>query len=152
MKKTYAYVGLVLIALMLLSSFAFAVLQSYFYFPQQQQEVTLPNTNIVDYELSPSQEIRLLQDGKTILKFDYSMNCEACLEQKDLLESFSTNSPFAGQLFLEEVETTKINTTLIVLSIYGQETLLNITQESVTEVLCRLVVQPPTGCVLTQVQ
>src|SRR5437016_1112192 len=132
MRRRYAYIGLLLIALMFFSTFAFAALQSFSFFGSNQPPVTLPTTNIFDYDLTAAQTVALLNQGQTLLKFTYSSNCQECLQQKNLLENFVTSSEFKGQLYLEELTTPQASSALMVSSVYGQETVGNITQAEVT--------------------
>ncbi len=153
MKKIYKYVGLAIIALMFLSSIVAISLQSYIYFPQQnQQQTQLPNTNIINYDLSPAQKTVLFQQYKTLMIFQYPSNCNNCSQIQSLVESFVTNSQFSSQLFLEELSGTQSPPSLSILSNYGQDTLTNITQDMITQDLCKIVSQPPTFCALQQVK
>lgn len=113
-------------------------------------EVKIPETNIIDYELTAKQEELLLQGGKVIGKFIYSVNCLECLQQKSYLESFAKQ--YSNQIFLEEITNATAQTsTLTVESLRGYETLTNITQENVLNVFCELMLQPPVDCILRKV-
>ena len=152
MKKIYTYAGLGIIALMFLSIPGYAFLQSTSFATTQTTtpQVPLPNTNIIDYQLSSQQENALLQQGKTILAFSYSLNCQDCTVKKNLVESFLQTGPFASQLFLEELTTNQTSSTLTISSGYGQQHVTNITSTEITSVLCQLVYQPPVQCVLNK--
>ena len=113
-------------------------------------EVKIPETNIINYELTAQQEELLLQDGKVIGKFIYTVNCLECLEQKSYIESFAKQ--YSNQIFLEEIANTAAqNSTLVVESLRGYETLTNITQENTLNVFCELMLQPTVDCVLRKV-
>lgn len=153
MKKIYKYGGLAIIAIMFLSSIVAIFLQAYYFFPQQsQQQTQLPNANIINYDLSDNQKNMLKQQDKTLMIFQYPQNCSECAQQKSLLESFVTSSPFSDQLFLEELGNSQDNSTLYIDGVYWQNTLTSITQDTVTQSLCNAVFTQPTFCALQQVK
>lgn len=148
-KRVYIIVfALFLIFLMVGSIITSGVLQSLK--PSTQSEVTLPSTNIVEYELTTEQENYILQMGKTILKFYYTQTCIECLNQKPFLESVANQ--FSDQIVLEEVikQNEKVPT-LLVFSYYKQENLFNATREEIIDVICDVLLKPPPGCIVRKV-
>lgn len=148
MKKS-AIIGIFFIVLMLGSTIAYSIMSA-IRTPQSQDETKLPDTNIIDYNLTANQEEILLQNGRVIARFTYSINCLECLQQKSYLESFAKQ--YSDQIFLEEIKDATVqNSTLAVNSLRGSDTLTNITQENVLNVFCDLMLQPPVDCVLRKV-
>lgn len=153
MKKTKiktAIAGIVIIFLMLGSTFAYSVLQSVK--GGEKKEVTLPEKNIVEQELTPEQESLLLSNGNTILKFRYNLACNNCLSQLSFLESLASSSQFKNQIMLEEILVGDVTSPqLEITSMYGQDSLNNVTQEKILESVCGLMIQPPLDCTLRAV-
>ena len=129
------------IFLMVGSTLAYSILQV---FSPSEPGIELPEGNIIDYELTSEQEIRLLTNGKTILRFEYYLTCVECLDQKTLLEGLTNQ--FSNQILLQEILTDD-STSLTITSRYGQEDLKNITQDTVIDSLCSLMADPPVGCI-----
>ncbi len=152
MRKRYAYIGLGLMTLMFMSTFAYAALQSNYLPTQNQVPVTLPTTRIVTYALAADQENLLLQQGQTLVKFRYPIICQECQQQKIILETFVTSGPFSQQLYLEEIGISGSNSTTTIFSNYGQQTVENMTSDNITNVLCQIVTQPPAFCALDKVK
>ncbi len=109
----------------------------------QESQVELPSTNIVDYELTPDQVALLLRKGKTVMRYEYSLNCMECLSQKTLLEQLTNQFP--DQIYLQEIVTNSVS--LKMNSYYGEKTIKNITQDTVVDGICQLMTSPPVGCV-----
>lgn len=152
MKVKKAYIGILLIGIMFFSTIAVAALQSVTNnVPQnqpQQGNVALPTSNVVDYELSPQQELQLLRGGRTILKYSYPLNCRECQQEKIFLETLATNTAFSGQLTLQEV-TSSLNTrSLEIYSAYGSQKLTAVNETEVVDVLCKIAITPPVMCAL----
>jgi hypothetical protein len=135
--------------IMLGSTAAYAFMQG---FRWENNNVEVPNTNIINHELTQEQENALAQNGKTILKFYYSMTCDGCLQKKNVLENSVNDDTFSKQLVLEEITSSKPSLPmLVVLSYKGQKVLGNYTNEELIDSLCDLMVQPPVGCAVRKV-
>ena len=140
-------IGIFFIILMLIPAYSFI---SGIRTSQPPTESTLPGTNIIDYELTAQQEELLLQNGKVVAKFVYSVNCLECLQQKSYLESFAKQ--YSNQIFLVEISNaTSQKSTLIVNSLRGSDTLTNVTQENILNAFCELMLQPPIDCALRKI-
>ncbi len=155
-------VGILLILFMLVGGFAIApyVQQAAFVQPAANAPaLQLPDTNIVDYELTSQQETALLQQGKTIVKLEYKLNCQNCFETKGFLEQLANNQQFKGQIVVEEVlspssELPKVN--ILGFAIAGNQigiaqksfTSANVTQDNIVGALCDVMLQPPPQCAL----
>ena len=152
MKIKSAIAGIVIIALMLGSTLAYSVLQSVKSGATITGEVTLPTTNIVDHEMTTEQETKLLGMGFTLLKLQYNLVCENCLSQLHYLESLTSSQNYKSQIILEEISTKDVTSPkLEIISMYGQNSLNNATQDKIIESVCNLMIQPPLDCTLREV-
>jgi len=129
---------------MVFSTFAFSLLQS---FNPTQSQITLPEENIIDYELTPEQESVLLQNWKTIAKFYYYSGCVECTNQLSFLESMANQFP--NQIILQE--TLSNRTSLTIIGYYGHRNLVNATQEEIFDAFCELMIDPPVTCITRKV-
>jgi hypothetical protein len=109
--------------------------------------VSLPRENIINYRLTEGQEDYAIKLGKTVISFEYDVNCEACLKQKEFLEKIATENK--NQIILQEISTNLSNSTkLRFISYYGEKTLRNASENEVWDTLCVLMINPPTYCAL----
>ena len=156
--------GILLVMFMLVGGFSIVpyILQASFYNPTTPTNVQLPTTNIVDYELAPEQETEILRQGKTIIRFEYSLACEKCLETQSILEQLVNLNKFKDQVVLEEIKSAsgdlpKVN--IIGFTIgdnqisVNQNNLqgVNVTESQIINSLCNLMIQPPVECALRNV-
>lgn len=138
-----AWIGLFLIGVMLFSTFAYAVIQSLY----PQQNVQLPTSNIINYELDANLKNALIQYGATIIKFDYNLGCNNCINQKSLLESFANE--FKQQIWLQEIVTQSLDESKIdISSFYGEDSLIDANETEIVNSLCNLMVAPPVTCAI----
>jgi len=134
-------IGLFLIAVMILSTFAYAVLQAFY--PRTE----LPKSNIIDYRLDSQLKQGLIQNGATIITFEYSVGCFDCENQKFTLESYVKE--YQDQIFLEEIIDESLNESRITISsFYGNEELTAPDDYQIVAALCSLMVTPPAQCAL----
>jgi hypothetical protein len=145
MKKT-AYAGIFLIALFLVSSLAYT---GYHFFHPARVEI--PTKNILEEELKPEQKNYLLEKGYTLIEIRYSLNCENCLSQKNLLEQIANSQGFKEQIFLQNIADNTNVPKIKIESIYGTKILENESQEKIIDALCELLVNPPLVCALRKV-
>jgi len=134
---------------MLGSSLAYSFLQA---MRPTEQEIEIPEKNIIDYALTVEQENRLLREGKTIIKFYHSLACLDCLDYKNLVEQLAND--FSDQIFLEEIITKNSVENLpkiTFMSYYKQEDLFRPTQEQLIDVLCDVMIKPPIACIRREV-
>ncbi|MBI2547395.1 MAG: hypothetical protein HYW23_03030 [Candidatus Aenigmarchaeota archaeon] len=140
-----AWIGLFLIAVMLLSTFAYAILQSSNTRPNAQ----LPTSNIVDYRLDSNLKTTLMQYGFTIVTFEYKKDCVDCINQKYTLEAFAKE--FNKQIYLEEIVDNSLNKSRVTISsIYGEDSLIDANDTAITSSFCKLMSSPPVACALKQ--
>ena len=145
-----AYIGILLIAIMFGSTFAYGVIQAVSTSPpsQNQQTIEVPS-GIIDYELSASQQYELLGRGYTIMNYKYNFACEKCSEERSTLNQIVQAREFSGQVVLQELLSDNAGN-LTIVSAYGEEMLSNFNVTDVVDSLCRLAVSPPTECVILQ--
>lgn len=138
-----SWIGLFLIAIMLFSTFAYAVIQSFY----PRQNTQLPESNIVNYQLDASLKDALIQYGRTIITFEYNLGCNNCVNQKSTLEFFANE--YKEQIWLEEVSDESLDVSKITISsIYGEEKLVDANETGIASSMCNLMVSPPVACAL----
>jgi len=137
-----------LLIILLGSTLGTAVLQAFGWNANNRntaQQIEIPETNIINYELSSAQETYLIGQGVTVLRYKYSMSCAPCDWQRTYLES-NVNG-FPRQLFLQEiVDNSQTEPSLYITSYYGSKTLNNPTNEEIFDSLCDLMFNPPVVC------
>ncbi|TAL46860.1 hypothetical protein EPN87_04255 [archaeon] len=149
MKRKNAVISLVLVGVMFFSTFAYAILQSLYYSPTQQQEVSLPNA-VSTQPFTSEQKQAVLQQGGTLVSFKYDITCLECGSTKSFLESKVRDPDYNQQVFLEELTGSKI-TQVDISSQRGSKTITNVTQDNITDSLCNLLLQQPLSCTLRKV-
>ncbi len=144
MKFKSSWIGLFLIATMLFSTFAYAVIQSFY----PKQNAQLPESNVIGYRLDDNLRNALIQYGATVITFEYNLGCNNCVNQKAALESFANE--YKQQIWVEEIADEGLDTSKIaVASVYGEEMLHDANETGIVGALCRLMVMPPAACALT---
>lgn len=145
--RKYLWIGTALIILMFVSTFASPFIQG---FNIQRsplsptESVTLPEDNIIDYELTREQEVYAMRLGKTIMKFEYSTACVDCLAQKAFVESIANQ--FRDQVILEELARDVDLPLLTMSSYYGHKLLTNATNDEIVDAMCAVLTDPPIFC------
>lgn len=143
LKFKASWIGLFLIATMLFSTFAFAVIQSFY----PNQDAQLPESNIIDYQLDTNLRDALIQYGATVITFEYNLGCNNCVNQKGALEFFANE--YKQQIWLEEITDESLDMSKITISsVYGDDSLVDANETQIVSSLCNLMVAPPTSCVL----
>ena len=141
-KRTWILFGAIfVIGLEILSLFAYGVLQAA---KPSTGGTTLPNQDIVNYEIPFDQENALLAKGVTILKFYQTNNCLNCSDQKTFLEYLANN--YKGSFFLEEIQSNKtVDYPSLLISSSGHDsvTLNGADYSQILDKLCDLMSQPP---------
>ena len=139
------------------------ILQAPFFNPVAPTNIQVPDIDtIVDYELTVEQENAILRQGKVIIRFEYNLTCEKCLEMQNLLGQLVKLKQFKNQIVLENIKSTaddlpKINIIGFVTDGnqigVGQKILqsANVTESNVINSLCGLMLQPPLECALKDV-
>ena len=155
---------LILVLFMLVGGFSIVpyVLQAAFYNPSTPQKTEVPDSKVVDVELTPQQENAILQQGKVIIRFEYDLTCEKCLETQNILGQLVNLKQFENQIFVEEIKSTSSNLPKVNIIGFvtdsnqirvGEKTLqgMNVTETEIINSLCGLMLQPPVECALRNV-
>ena len=146
MKKS-SLVGIFLILIMVSSTLLY-------FFSSLLFQPTLPEGNIVDYELNVQQKNLVLRGGKVLMEFFYGKECQDCQEKIYFLENFARQ--YRDKVFLEKIMTNESMTRLHFIGfnitenvVYLQERFLegeDIKEENVFNIFCELVLYPPIEC------
>jgi len=148
MKK---WIGVALIAIMFVSSFAIAGIQS-FSPPQTDAgrgQVELPSQPIIDYKMSSEQFSEALSRGFTVATYRYDGSCIECADERREIEQVVLSSEFQSQIILEEVQAPG-RSSLEVESLFGKKALDTISVNSTLAALCEVATSPPLFCVNVQ--
>ena len=140
--------SLLLLLLMLGSTITGFALQSLNFGNQDttQKTVELPDTNVIDYELTPEQKEQLIRDGKTVMEYRYQLICENCTAERGYLNAFVNE--YSDQLFFQDiVDDAATQSRLEISSFYGRRLLMQPTPEDIIEALCAVMADPPVRCV-----
>jgi hypothetical protein len=144
-------VGLV----MLLSTIGFAWTSSFSDTTTKTTTPEIPNTNVIDYELTIAQKTILLQNGITVVEYLYDPKekCENCAEIKGILEALAAQ--FSDQVMLSEIRVSSAD--YIDLPRVRMESGMgewspreNVTSQLVLDGFCAVAVYPPIGCALSK--
>jgi hypothetical protein len=145
--KRSSLIGIFFLLLMVSSSLIY-FLSSVFFHP------TLPEGNIVNYELDVQQKNLVLRKGMVLMEFFYGKECQDCQEKIYFLEDFANQ--YKDKVFLEKIMMNEsvpklhfIGFNITENKVYLQERLLegeNIKEENVKDVFCELVLYPPVEC------
>jgi len=143
-------IGLILVLLMLSSTLIYfiqPILQAIF-------QPSLPEGNVVDFELDVSQKNLVLRQGKVLLEFFYGKACLDCQEKISFLD-FLANQ-YKNQTFLEKINVNESIPRLNIIGfnvtqdkVYLDERYLvgnNITEGNVKDTLCDVMILPPLEC------
>lgn len=145
--------ALIFIVLMVGSSIAFVFIQAaqLGLIGSSSAQVTLPTTNIINYELSSGQTQLALQQNMAIIKYSYSSTCTQCLTTANQLEGVANQ--FNTQVYLENLasQTSSDTSVLTFTSSQGSRTYNNPTTNNIIDGLCATLAQPPVDCALRNI-
>ena len=114
---------------------------------QQEEEFTLPEAFVIDYELNNS--IEYIIRGYTILNFYYSDQADPLFSYVDQLPDMFMTDNNLKQLIVSKLPA---NSTYVYISGYfGEEEVTNLTEENIFDSLCRNLLAPPLECGLKQI-
>lgn len=130
--------------IMLMSTFASTFIQGFSMQQSAGGSISLPESNIIDYELTKEQEVYAARIGKTVIKFEYSTACVVCLSQKTFVESIANQ--FKDQVILEEIAKDVSVPALTATSYYGRKVLANATNDEIVDAVCVVLTSPPIFC------
>lgn len=141
-------ISILLLLIMLLSTITGFALQALTTDNQGagQGSVQLPDTNIIDYELTAEQKDQLIRNGKTVMEYRYQLACDNCTTERGYLGAFVNEYP--DQLFLQEiVDNSAAQSRLEISSFYGRRLLTQPTPDDMLDALCNIMADPPPRCV-----
>jgi hypothetical protein len=135
--------------MMLGSTATYALMQAYNLFgaSQQNQSAQLPSSYIVQEKLSDAVEQFIMSKQATVVQFYYSSNCLECVRQRNVLESYVNQN--AGQIYLEEIQTSNpVAQNIIIKSLLNEKTLTSASESDIQNAFCDVLIQPPAACAL----
>lgn len=146
MKKS-SLIGIFLLLLMVSSSLIYFISSII-------SRPTLPEGNVVDYELDAQQKNLVLRQGKVLMEFFYGKNCQDCQEKIYFLEDFAKE--YSDKTFLEKILVNEsipklhfIGFNITENRVYLEEKLLegeNVTEKNVKDIFCEVALYPPVEC------
>ncbi len=152
-----SWIGLFLIAVMLFSTFAYAIIQRF----NSGENGQLPKSNIINYQLDDNLKNAFIQYGVTMITFDYNLGCENCVAQKSTLEFFANEyklnldnpklsiDDVYGKIFLEEILDEGLDKSKTkITSAYGEDEMIDANETQIVNSLCKLMVSPPVACAI----
>ena len=139
-KEKRQFISLFMIFLFIGSTIAYGFMSRFR--QEETRSMKIPETNIIEYELTEEQETYLIRRGITIVKFYHTEGCIKCLEWKNELENIATKVP--GQLVLEEINSNENRIEMF--SFRGSATLTNPTKEEILKNVCNILWDPPGWC------
>jgi len=139
MRVKPAVVALIMLGLYIISTFAYIGLQSF-----RSNENS--DSNIIHFRLDNYTRYNIVQQGGTIITFEYDGKCSNCDYQKYFLEKAAAD--YKNQLILEDIlNSTFTSSKLTIESRYGNRTFIDPTENETFYALCDLLAMPPTSCV-----
>jgi len=139
-KKT---IGLVLITLMFLSTFAYTLVERFDYSTTRTQESeSLPKERIIS-SISETQKILAISNEFTIVYFNYTSPTN---EIKSYLEALTTNH----HIYL--IENLSNENSLKVESLRGSREIKDPTLNQTIDLLCQIMIDRPIDCVMREIR
>jgi hypothetical protein len=142
MKLEKRAIGLILIAVMFLSTFAYSVVERFWYFRQSTNADTLPAERILS-NITENQRILAISNGFTIIYFNYSSPYD---EVKSYLEQLTSNH----YVYLLEVLSNQ--RFLKIESLRGSREINNPDLNQTIDILCQIMVDRPVDCVMRDIK
>jgi len=134
--------SMLVLVIMVMSAVGFAMNSSIS--PQPQTEEV---PSIIDYELSPQQQIQVLRTGRILIENFYAENCTECIDRNIILNGFA--SRMGNYIVLENILGN--DTKLGLIGNQGKIVSLNdveITDESLLNILCENAIAQPRECLM----
>ena len=135
-------IGLILILLMLLSTFAYAIIERAFYRMGEEEGQKLPTERIIS-SISEDQRILAISNGFTIVYFNYTSPAN---ELKPYLEAL------ANRHYVYLIENPSNEDFLKVESTLGSREIKNPTLNQTIDLLCRMMIDRPIECVMREIE
>ncbi len=134
-------VAIILVLLMMGSTIG--MLLSIFLNPSE--EIELPN-RITKYKLTDPQIKELINNYHTVIEYEYPSGCLECGTLLNSLEYWTSSSE--NQIYLQEIQIdTGSSSKLTIISLRGQETLHNPSQDEARDTICDLLISRSLFCV-----
>jgi hypothetical protein len=138
-------IALFFVVLMFGSSFTYLVSE---FFGNKDQEVTIPQSRIINYELNNEQRALLLKKGYTLIEYFYPDSCLDCAKVKTKLERIVQDSE--SQIFLQEVSKVSENK-IVATSFNGQKIIEDPIETELETPICEILLNKPLWCVTNRV-
>jgi hypothetical protein len=138
--------SLLVLVIMVMSAVGFAMNSANL---SNQQAETTEIPNIINYELSPQEQIQVLRSGKVLIENFYAENCTECVDRNIVLDGFA--SRMQDFVVLENIPGNE--TRLGMIGNQGRIIPLddmNITDESLLEVFCQNAIAQPRECLMME--
>ena len=142
MKLEKRSIGLILIIVMFLSTFASSLLQKFTSNPIENNDNNLPSERILNY-LTESQRILAISNDFTIAYFNYT-------SQYDEVKSYLESLAFKHYFYL--VENFSNERTLKVESIKGSREIKDPNLNQTIDILCQIMIDIPIECVMREIE
>ncbi len=134
-------IGLVLILIMVASTFAFTITQKQDYFYREEEGKGLPTQRILSY-MSEPQKTLAISNGFTIIYFNYTSPYD---EVKSYLEAL------ARDYYVYVIESYSTERYLRVESLKGSREIKDPNINQTIDVLCQIMINRPIDCVLREI-
>ncbi len=148
-------VGVILIGLMFFSTIGFAVGQSFFVSTPNTVSHSININPIINYTLSTLEYQELINNGITIMTYEYGEKCIICEDEKRILKNIIFSEKFQkqtniqiNQIILEQIKSGsskyskfQISSKFLNATTYPNQIVIinNITEKNVENVLCESV-------------
>jgi hypothetical protein len=142
MKVERRTIGLILISLMFLSTFAYTLVERFSYFARTQEAEGLPNERII-FSISENQKILAISSGFTLAYFNYTSPFS---EIKSYLEALTRNH----RIYL--IEALSNENSLKMESLRGSREIKNPTLNQTIDLLCQIMIDRPIDCVMRELK
>jgi hypothetical protein len=142
MKVEKKNIGLILMVIMFLSTFAYALIEKFSYYTQTQESQGLPKERIVS-SISENQRILAISNGFTLVYFNYSSPTN---EIKSYLETLTTNH------YVYLIENLSNENSLKAESLRGSREIKTPTLNQTIDLLCQIMVDRPVDCVMREIK
>ena len=145
-KKTI--MSLVIILLFAMSTIAY-VLVYVSKSNQQEDEIQVLDSFVIDYELNYRTEVDYIMRGYTIFKFYYLDQTDPIISYVQQLPNIFKSSSNQPQIIVEKLPSN--DTYANIINYYINEDLANLTEDNIFDYLCDNVLSPPLECGLKQI-
>jgi len=142
MKLNKSSIGLILVAVMFLSTFAYSMVERFWYFQNSSKEESLPKQKILSH-ITENQRVLAISNGFTIIYFNYTSPYD---EIKSYLESLASNH------YVYLVENLSNQRFLKAESLRGSREISNPDLNQTIDILCQIIIDRPIDCVIREIK